>query len=85
MTWRAVTIAGQPPSARHVPWLTLAGSKISGSGGCNGFSGGACLDDVANEREMQFVGILNSKPQVGTRDGRLVLTGNGGEIVLESG
>jgi heat shock protein HslJ len=44
----------------------------------------ACLDDVANVREMQFVRILSSRPLIGTRDGRLVLTGDGGEVVLET-
>jgi heat shock protein HslJ len=100
--WRALTIAGLPPSAKHVPTLTIAGSTITGSGGCNRFSGGAqvedgrlivnglamtamaCLDDVANEREMQFVRILSSRPPIGAREGRLVLAGEGGELVLES-
>ena len=100
--WRAVSIAGMPPSPRQVPVLRVLGSTISGSGGCNHFSGGvriedgrllidglamtamACLDDVANERERQFIEILGSRPLIGTRDGRLVLTGNAGEIVMES-
>jgi putative lipoprotein len=100
--WRALTIAGLPPSAKHVPTLTIAGATITGSGGCNRFSGGArieggrlivdglamtamaCLDDMANVREMQFVRILSSRPLIGTRDGRLVLTGDGGELVLET-
>ena len=100
--WRAVSVAGLPPSPRHIPLLRLLGSTISGSGGCNRFSGGgrvedgrlvvdglaitamACLDDVANERERQFIAIVTSRPRIGTREGRLVLTGDGGEVVLES-
>jgi heat shock protein HslJ len=102
VTWNALTIAGLPPSADHVPSLAIAGPTISGSGGCNRYSGGArieggrllvdglamtamaCLDVVANEREQTFVTILSSRPLISARDGRLVLTGAGGEIVLES-
>jgi heat shock protein HslJ len=102
VTWNALTIAGLPPSPDHVPSLAIAGPTISGSGGCNRYSGGArieggrlivdglamtamaCLDDVANEREQTFVTILSSRPLISARDGRLVLTGAGGEIVLES-
>jgi heat shock protein HslJ len=100
--WRAVTIAGQQPIPHQAPGLRLVGSTITGSGGCNGFSGNArvengrlvvdhlamtamaCLDDRANERERQFIAILSSQPRIGTRDGRLVLAGDGGEIVLEA-
>jgi heat shock protein HslJ len=100
--WRALSIAGQPPSPRNVPTLRLTGSTVSGSGGCNRYSGGArfedgrlvidglamtamaCLDDVANEREQQFITILSSRPLIGTRDGHLVLSAQGGEIVFES-
>jgi heat shock protein HslJ len=42
----------------------------------------ACLDDVANERERQFIEILGSRPLIGTRGGQLVLSGTSGEIVL---
>jgi heat shock protein HslJ len=102
VTWRTVTISGRPPAPNHVPSLTIVGSTISGSGGCNKFTAHvrvessrlvvdelamtamACLDDVANTLEQQFVTILGSRPLIGARDGHLVLSGAVGEIVLES-
>jgi heat shock protein HslJ len=45
VTWRALTIAGLQPSPDHVPSLTVTGSTVSGSGGCNRFSGSARIED----------------------------------------
>jgi heat shock protein HslJ len=39
--WLAVSVAGVQPPPRHAPTLLLTPDRISGSGGCNNYSGSA--------------------------------------------
>ncbi|HYN69720.1 MAG TPA: META domain-containing protein [Candidatus Eisenbacteria bacterium] len=35
--WRAVSVAGRPPAANHVPTIKLDGTRAGGNAGCNSY------------------------------------------------
>ena len=62
--WRAVSIAGVPPLPKNVPTMTLNNGLISGSAGCNHYSGAARIEAgrlVVDQLAMTAMACLDNR------------------------
>jgi heat shock protein HslJ len=101
--WRVVTINGMAPNAGKEPTMVFAGAQVSGSAGCNSYSGAyryepstgaiafdqtamtamACVDRGQMDVEVLFSNAMTGAASASLDpEGRLVLLGPAGEIVL---
>jgi heat shock protein HslJ len=55
--WRVVGIDGREPVAGRVPTVTFEASKVSGSGGCNFFSGSYRYDPPTHRIGFDSIGM----------------------------
>ncbi|MEA2578835.1 MAG: putative lipoprotein [Chloroflexota bacterium] len=56
-SWRVVGVGGQVPVAGRVPTLTFEDAKVSGSGGCNVFSGSYQYDPASGQIRFGNIGM----------------------------
>lgn len=99
-TWRAVSVAARSTVAGTEPTIAFEVDRVSGSGGCNRFSGPyEYVDGVLTFGEMPMTAIGCPEP-IGSienafmrtlsavkataidNDGRLILNGPGGQVIL---
>lgn len=45
--WRAVSVAGRPPVANHVPTIKLDGSRFGGNAGCNSYGADVAITSAS--------------------------------------
>lgn len=104
--WRVVTINGRTPVAGSEPTMAFAEALVTGSAGCNSYSGQyrydpstgsiafeqaamtamACLEPGRMDVEAAFATAMTGATSASIDpQGRLILTGPGGEIVLAVG